>query len=81
MYRVAVPRPITRESLEHGGATTYRWEPTDYYGTHPTRLGAKRAFIEALWPDLKGTSDAYIARFWRGEPVQAHRMKILKVEV
>lgn len=77
-YVVGKPVVVTRASIEFGGKTTYRWEPDLHYGSFPTRLAAKRAYIESLWPDLKGASDAYLARFWIGEPVQAMGRKILK---
>jgi hypothetical protein len=79
-YQVGKPRVLTRAHVYGGGKTTYAWDPDPYYGTHPTTISAKRAYIEANWPELKGAPDACISRFWDGEPRQLHKAKIVKVE-
>lgn len=79
-FVVAKPVVLTRASIGGHGKTTYKWVPDFRYGIHPSNVEAKRAYISELWPILSDAEDWRIVRFWRGEPVQAHRMKILKID-
>ena len=79
-YAVGRQKVERAGSLERGTRPVIVWVADERLGLHPTSVAAKRAYVEAMWPDTKGSPDDYIKRFFdRQARSSMPQAKIVKV--
>lgn len=80
-WRLAKPDVLRRASVYDGGATRVGWLPDPGFPeVYPTNVEAKRAWIVAMEPDLRGASDDFIKAHFNSYSRNLGQVKVLRVQ-
>lgn len=80
-YALTKPRYLERPSVYGEGRAVTEWVREPGFGLFPTNVSAKRAYVEAMLPELAGqnASDDLIRRHFRSFSVNLGQVKVIKV--
>jgi hypothetical protein len=79
MYVIGQIKNIKRPNVGDGGEYEFIYVPDLRYGKFEKNIDAKRAFMEALEPELIGSSDEFIKLHFNAMSRNIKNIKIMKI--